>query len=124
MSLDPSIAPTSILLASSLRPDGTPHLQSHPPKSVPLSATTTALLDELRSILHRLPTENPPSSDIYHRDIGIMWQSDDLTWFNSAPQGCARFDSDVAPTEDDKKAFDRAVEIVDALVKSGVAQEV
>lgn len=123
LALDPSSDPTSIFLSSAIRDDGTPSLQSHPPKHVKVSADTDALIDELQTILRRLPTENPPSADIYRRDIGIFWQGDGFEWVNAAPQGCGGFDSSVNVTDDDRKAFDRAVDIVEELVKKGVAKE-
>jgi hypothetical protein len=65
-----------------------------------------------------------PSSDIYGRNIGIFWQSvDGFTWVNSAPEGCGGTQSNVKVTEVDQKAFDRAVEITEILVKRGVAHE-
>jgi hypothetical protein len=42
---------------------------------------------------------------------------------NSAPQGCGSSQGSAVVTEDDKKAFDRAVEITEVLVKRGVAHE-
>lgn len=42
---------------------------------------------------------------------------------NSAPQGCGTSESGVVVTEDHKRAFDRAVEITETLVKRGVAYE-
>ena len=65
-----------------------------------------------------------PSSDIYGRNIGIFWQgADGFTWVNSAPEGCGGSQSEVRVTEEDKEAFDRAVEITEILVKRGIAHE-
>jgi len=64
-----------------------------------------------------------PSADIYGRNIGIFWQGPDgFEWVNSAPQGCGASEGTVV-TEDDKKAFDRAVEFTEVLVKRGEAYE-
>ena len=95
------------------------------PKSIPISDDTTVLVKELEGILRKLPKEEMPSKDIYGRDIGIFWEGAEFTWVNSAPQGCGTFDGDssVVVTEDDKKAFDRAVEITEILVQRGVAHE-
>jgi len=94
------------------------------PKSIPISDDTTHLVKELEGILRKLPIEEVPSNDIYGRNIGIFWEgADGFTWLNSAPQGCGTFDSGVVVTEDDKKAFDRAVEITETLVQRGVAYE-
>src|SRR5712671_2493377 len=80
--------------------------------SIPISDDTTSLVKELHGILRKLPTEEFPSADIYGRNIGIFWQGPDgFTWVNSAPEGCAASGSTVVVTEDDKKAFDRAVAI-------------
>jgi hypothetical protein len=115
---------STILLTSMVRPDGTPSLQAQGLKAIhPSSEDNSALLSELESILKKLPTEETPSSDIYSRDIGIYYQSPDFSWVNAAPQGCARFDSDVKVTEEDKAAFGRAVQIVETLVQRGVAHE-
>jgi len=95
------------------------------PKSIAISDDTTVLVKELEGILRKLPKEEMPLKDIYGRDIGIFWEgADGFTWMNSAPQGCGTSDSDsVVVTEDDKKAFDRAVEITEILVQRGVAHE-
>ncbi|KAF8504544.1 hypothetical protein F5888DRAFT_1792142 [Russula emetica] len=82
------------------------------------------LVKELEGILRKLPKEEVPSADIYGRDIGIFWQGPDgFEWTNSAPQGCGTFEGSTVVTKEDKKAFDRAVEITDVLVKRGVAHE-
>lgn len=93
-------------------------------KNIPISSDTTSLVKELEAILRKLPTEKVPSRDIYNRNIGIFWQGPDgFEWANSAPEGCGSFgDSTVTVTEDNRKAFDRAVEITEVLVKRGVAQ--
>ncbi|KAI0066525.1 hypothetical protein BV25DRAFT_1796324 [Artomyces pyxidatus] len=123
LSLESSTSPF-IVLSSAIREDGTPSLLPHPPKSVPVSDDTTALIDELQTILRRLPTENPPSADIYRQDIGIFWQgADGFTWVNAAPQGCGGWEGDVKVTDEDRKAFGRAVEITETLVGRGVAKE-
>ncbi|KAI0266404.1 hypothetical protein BC834DRAFT_874437 [Gloeopeniophorella convolvens] len=122
-SLEAANAP-HILLISQQRPDGTPQLLDPEPRKVATSDETTALVKELEGILRKLPTEQLPSTDIYQRDIGIFWQgSDGFTWANSAPQGCGGFQSDVVVTEEDRKAFNRAVEITGILVERGAAHE-
>ena len=96
------------------------------PKNILISKDTTSLVKELEAILRKLPTEQVPSKDIYNRNIGIFWMGPDgYEWTNSAPQGCGAFEDGTAVTvtEDDKKAFNRAVEITEVLVKRGVAQE-
>jgi hypothetical protein len=97
------------------------------PKSIPITDDTARLIGELGGILRKLPTEDFPSTDIYGKDIGIFWQGpDEFVWVNSAPEGCGGSEggsTTVTVTEDDKKAFDRAVEITEILVKRGVARE-
>jgi hypothetical protein len=94
------------------------------PKSIPISDDTTTLIKELEGILHKLPTETVPSTDIYRRNIGIFWQGPDgFMWTNSAPEGCGGTESNTVVTEDNKIAFNRAVEITEILVERGVAQE-
>jgi hypothetical protein len=103
-----------------------PAAQSVKPKNIPVSEDTTSLVKELEGILRKLPKEEVPSADIYGRDIGIFWQGqgpNGFEWVNSAPQGCGTSESSIVVTEDDKKAFNRAVEITEVLVKRGVAHE-
>lgn len=101
-----------------------PAAQPLKPKNIPVSKDTTSLVKELEGILRKLPKEDVPSADIYRRNIGIFWQGPDgFEWTNSAPQGCGTFESSIVVKEDDKKAFDRAVEITEVLVKRGVAHE-
>jgi len=101
-----------------------PAAQPLKPKNIPVSEDTTSLVKELESILRKLPKEEVPLADIYGRDIGIFWQGPDgFEWMNSAPQGCETSEGSTVVTEDDKKAFDRAVEITEVLVKRGVAHE-
>jgi hypothetical protein len=101
-----------------------PAAQSLKPRNIPVSEDTTSLVKELEGILRKLPKEEVPSADIYGRNIGIFWQGPDgFEWTNSAPQGCGTFESSVVVKEDDKKGFDRAVEITEVLVKRGVAHE-
>ncbi|GFF38429.1 hypothetical protein IFM58399_05232 [Aspergillus lentulus] len=71
------------------------------------------LVEELYSILKKLPTEEPPGSeDIYGLDTSIMWESDDLRWWNGGPSGCEGGESSVRPTAEQKTMFKRAVDIV------------
>jgi hypothetical protein len=94
------------------------------PRGIPISDDTTELVNELEHILRELPTEEVPSSDIYGRNIGIFWQgADGFVWANSAPEGCGGFQSEISVTDDNRRAFDRAVEITEILVKRGVAHE-
>lgn len=103
-------------IESAVRPDGTNALQSVGGKSLKTD-DTTALVEELHSILKSIPTESPPGSeDIYGLDTSIAWGSDDLEWANGGPQGCGGGTSSVKATEEDKIKFSRAVEIVEELV--------
>jgi|SRR6266852_4490434 len=103
-----------------------PAAQPLKPRNIPVSEDTTSLVKELEGILRKLPKEDVPSADIYGRNIGIFWQGqgpDGFEWMNSAPEGCGESEGSTVVTEDDKKAFDRAVEITEVLVKRGVAHE-
>ena len=97
------------------------------PKKILISEDTTSLVKELEGILRTLPTEAVPSADIYGRDIGIFWLGPDgFEWVNSTPEGCGGGGwegTSTVVTEDNKKAFNRAVEITEVLVKRGVASE-
>ncbi|KAG7085472.1 hypothetical protein E1B28_003033 [Marasmius oreades] len=107
----------SLNITSAVRPDGSPGLQSAVPKSLKHD-DHVALLDELHGILKEIPTETPPGSqDIYGMNTSIAWGSDDLQWCNGGPAGCSHGTSQVQPTEEHKKKFERAVEIVNHLVK-------
>lgn len=116
-----------ILLLSQFPSNPAPEQQDLRPKNIPISGDTTSLVKELEAILRKLPTEKVPSKDIYNRNIGIFWQGPDgFEWVNSAPEGCGSFEdttTTVTVTEDNRKAFDRAVEITEVLVKRGVAHE-
>jgi hypothetical protein len=108
----------NLLVAAAVRPEGTPSLQEATTKSLNAEETETdTLVNELHTILKDLPTEDPPGSeDIYGLDTSIAWGSDDLEWCNGGPQGCGGGQSSVKATEEQKKQFKRAVEIVDKLV--------
>ncbi|KAJ7436830.1 hypothetical protein FB451DRAFT_1306702 [Mycena latifolia] len=108
----------SLAITAAVRPSGTPALQDAAPKALAPDDSTTALVDELHGILKTIPMESPPGSeDIYGLDTSIMWGSDDLEWCNGGPQGCGGGTSMVQASEDDKKKFKRAVEIVEELVR-------
>ncbi|KAK7030895.1 hypothetical protein VNI00_014005 [Paramarasmius palmivorus] len=106
----------SLNITAAVRPEGTPSLQDAVPKSLKHD-DHAHLVEELHGILKSIPTENPPGSeDIYGLNTSIAWGSEDLTWINGGPQGCTGGHSQVQPTEEDKKKFQRAVEIVNELV--------
>jgi hypothetical protein len=95
-------------------------VQSFAPKSIDTEKTpeVNKLVEELYGILKDIPTEEPKGSeDIYGMDTSIMWGSDDLEWMNGGPAGCVRGSSTVQASEEDKKKFKRAVEIVKELVE-------
>ena len=94
-------------------------------KNIPISEDTTSLVKELEAILRKLPTESIPSRDIYERNIGISWWGlDGFTWRNTESLGWGMsIPIRMVLTEEDKKAFDRAVEITEGLVGMGVARE-
>jgi hypothetical protein len=124
LTLEAQDTPHILLLSHFPSDSATEQLGPHP-KNIPISEDTTSLVKELEGILRKLPTEEVPSTDIYQRDIGIFWQGPDgFVWANSAPQGCGEFQGGgTVVTGDDKKAFNRAVEITEVLVKRGVAHE-
>lgn len=105
-----------MVVRSSVKPDGTPSLSESVTKTISIDHNT-ALINELYSILKEIPTESPPGSeDIYGLDVSIAWGSQDLEWCNGGPSGCGGGHSEVQATDDDKKKFKRAVEIVNDLV--------
>ena len=105
-----------------MRDHGTPSLKDAVPKSLPISDDEASeLVDELHSILKKIPTEFPPGSeDIYGMDTSIAWGSEDLQWSNGGPQGCGGGQSQRQPNEEEKAKFKRAVEIVNKLVDKAV----
>ncbi|TFY82590.1 hypothetical protein EWM64_g1430 [Hericium alpestre] len=112
----------NILLTSQIRELGTPSLLPAAAKSIAVSEETAAQLAELEAILRRLPASGPQGADVYGRDVGIMYARPGFEWVNAAPQGCGGYDDGSSGvTEDDKRAFQRAVDIADGLVKKGVA---
>ncbi|KAF7320543.1 hypothetical protein HMN09_00138000 [Mycena chlorophos] len=107
----------SLAITAAVREDGTPSLADAAPKALTPDSTTAALVDELHGILKTIPTESPPGSeDIYGLDTSIAWGSDDLEWYNGGPAGCGGGSSMVKASEEDKRKFKRAVEIVNELV--------
>ena len=50
-------------------------------------------------------------------DTGIACGSEDLMWMNGGPQGCGGGVSQVQASDEDKRKFKRAVEIVNLLVE-------
>lgn len=105
---------------SSVRPDGTPSLTDAVSKMIPVDSPHTALIDELQSILKKIPTESPPGSeDIYGLDTSIAWGSDDLQWCNGGPSGCGGGSSQTQASAEDKNKFKRAVAIVNELIMQG-----
>ncbi len=110
--LDKEPSSNNIIIETMLRPDGTPDLEQKPEKTVPINQNA-GLIEELHEILKNLPTEQPPGSeDIYGLDTSIAWQSDDLQWWNGGPQGCGGGSSYVKASGEDKRNFERAVEIL------------
>src|SRR5688572_18324991 len=78
-----------LTIASAVRPEGTPELESFAPKQLEHTTAHSTLVDELYFILKGLPVESPPGSeDIYGLDTSIMWGSPDLEWMNAGPEGC------------------------------------
>jgi len=118
---------THLLISSAIREIGTPNLGSFAPKSLLASSPhtdTATLVDELHGILKELPTEMPVGSeDIYGMDVSIAWGSEDLMWCNGGPEGCGGGASTVQATEEEKRKFSRAVQIVEELVGRGEATE-
>ncbi|TDL22797.1 hypothetical protein BD410DRAFT_707944, partial [Rickenella mellea] len=109
---------THMLISSAVRPDGTPELTNAAPKTLEIHSQAE-LVDELHGILKTLPTESPPGSeDIYGMDTSIAWGSDDLEWMNGGPSGCGGGHSMVQATDEEKKKFKRAVDIVNELVNT------
>ncbi|KAI9512005.1 hypothetical protein F5148DRAFT_974365 [Russula earlei] len=124
LTLDSPGTPNIVLLSQFPSDPAAQTLEGSRAKSIPISDDTTGLVKELEGILHKLPTEVVPSADIYGRNVGIFWQGPDgFEWANSAPEGCGEGVGTVKVTEDERNAFDRAVEITEILVKRGVARE-
>jgi hypothetical protein len=117
----------SILLQTTTRGPGQRRLPDEPTAQSTLPSSTTTdvdrLVTELKAILKKLPTENPPGSkDIYGLDVGLMFGSDDLEWMNGGPQGCGGGVSTVEATDAEREEFKKAVAIVEELVKLGQAE--
>ncbi|OCH87585.1 hypothetical protein OBBRIDRAFT_796071 [Obba rivulosa] len=107
----------ALQITAAERSHGTPNLQDALPKTLSADSHTSALIDELHGILKTIPTEYPPGSeDIYGMDTSIAFGSADLMWMNGGPSGCGGGTSETQATDDDKKKFKRAVEIVNELL--------
>jgi hypothetical protein len=79
------------------------------------AAEVKKLVDELHGILKDLPVEDPKGSqDIYGHDIGIQFalgmpgEPGSFEWANGGSAGCDGH-SNVQPTDEQKKQFERAV---------------
>ncbi|KDQ19684.1 hypothetical protein BOTBODRAFT_80673, partial [Botryobasidium botryosum FD-172 SS1] len=108
--------PSKIFIQSQIRPDGTPTLQDPKNKELDIGhASTSELIDELEGILKKLPQFPPGSADAYGLDTGIFWQSDNLQWMNSGPQGCGGGFGGEEVTKEQKEQFKRAVDIINEL---------
>lgn len=100
-----------------MRPEGQASLSELAHRTIEVEPHA-ALIRELYSILKVIPTESPPGSeDIYGLNTSIAWASQDLEWCNGGPAGCGGGNSETKASEDDKKKFQRAIEIVKELVK-------
>ncbi|KAB8217100.1 hypothetical protein BDV33DRAFT_177733 [Aspergillus novoparasiticus] len=110
-----------ITIYESIRPDDGAGMEDKPERTLNSSDEVEGLVTELYKILQDLPLEDPPGSeDIYGKDISISWSSDDFVWCNGGQQGCVGADSDVRPSETQRRKFTRAVDIVRELVDMGV----
>src|SRR5262245_17020732 len=60
-----------------------------------------------------LPLEDPPGcTDLYGRNTGIRVSRGGKSWENKAPGGCVYRESTVGITEEQRKRFDAAVDLV------------
>jgi len=110
--------PSKLFVQTRVRPDGTPHLQAPQSKELDIEhATTAQLVDELEGILQDLPPFPPNSADVYGLDTAILWQSDNLQWMNSGPEGCGGGFGGEEVTKEQKAQFKRAVDIINELAK-------
>ncbi|KAI9926538.1 hypothetical protein ASPWEDRAFT_176490 [Aspergillus wentii DTO 134E9] len=108
---------SSIKVSKSEREDGTPSLGAALEKSLDASDEALDLVDELYNILKELPIEQPAGSeDIYGHDTSIAWFDNDFQWLNGSHSGVQGGSSYVQASADQKKLFERAIEIVQSLV--------
>lgn len=110
-------ADSEVTVASLVREPGQSNLENLPQRTIS-STRTDDLVNELETILKAIPTESPPGSeDIYGLDTGISWASTDFEWMNGGPGGCGGGTSEVQATDGQKRKFNRAVEIIEEIVK-------
>ncbi|KAE8374700.1 hypothetical protein BDV26DRAFT_269490 [Aspergillus bertholletiae] len=121
LTLTKSAGGSDIAIDEIIRPNGRADLQQQHKKTLDSSnGQVQGLVTELYDILQDLPLESPTGSDdIYRLDTSIAWHSDDLEWRNGGPQGCVQRESDVQPSDQERRKFTRAVEIVKELVDMG-----
>jgi hypothetical protein len=74
-----------------------------------------ALLDvALATGVADLPLESPPNCiDVYRRGRQILLDYGPVHWANGAGQGCVVQESEVVPTEDDRRRFDEVVALLE-----------
>ncbi|KAF8526519.1 hypothetical protein BU17DRAFT_40485 [Hysterangium stoloniferum] len=111
-------SPAELVVQSARKADGMGSLSEAMPDLKRIAVDPhEALIDELESILKALPVESPRGSeDIYGFDICILYGSKSLQWNNAGPSGCGGGTSETRATEEDKKKFKRAIDIIDELV--------
>ncbi|EIW77625.1 hypothetical protein CONPUDRAFT_167745 [Coniophora puteana RWD-64-598 SS2] len=106
----------SIFIQSSERADGTPEPVDGPRKKIPSQdeAEVQGLIDELKAILGKIPGLDQmhlTSKDIYGTDMSVTFDSDKFKWSNVASGGWPN-ESEITPTEEDKKQFEYVAGIV------------
>ncbi|KAH6954199.1 hypothetical protein DER45DRAFT_570011 [Fusarium avenaceum] len=108
---------SEVTITSSVREDGQPMLGNPTEKTIP-STQINELVNELEAIFQEIPVESPPGSeDIYGLNIGLTWGTNDIEWMNGGPEGCGGGTSYVIPTPEQKQSFERAIEIIEEIVK-------
>lgn len=103
---------SDLTIRIAIREDGAAEPEERDPKTVAI-ADHEAAIDELHSILKRLPTEQPSGiQDIYGLDTGIQWMSADLEWYNRGPGDNGDGQSSLMPTEEQREDFKRAIQVI------------
>ena len=115
---------TGVTIDTHVRPEGSRDLHGPTKKTVADAhgSTVDALVEELEGILQVIPQSDESSADIYGRDIGIFFGSDQVQWRNGAFEGCDAGPTEDGPSDAQKDKFKRAVEISEELVALGAAQ--
>ncbi|CAG8434087.1 5288_t:CDS:2 [Diversispora eburnea] len=94
-------------------------------RGVLTSQQVGAFVNDTKTILTGLPTENPMGGqDIYGFDTSIEFYSDGFEWRNGGPEGCGGEESEFSPTPQQKALFQELVQKIISISEQYAIQSV